>query len=106
MRHIAMTITTAALLALAGPVLAQDQPRNLMTQPQPPTPNVPNPSSGTANSSAGVTRPGPNAGNSSSMPEQQRGGSADPSARTTEAPSLEMRQVGPDQRPDQTPPRR
>jgi hypothetical protein len=100
MRPFAVALTAVALLA-ASPVLAQPDPKNPL--PQPSTPNVPNPSSGTANSSSGQVRPGPNAGNSASRPEEQRGRSASPSAHTTEAPSLELREVGPNARPDQQP---
>lgn len=84
---------------LLSPAVAQPDPQR--TVPQPPTQTVPNPSSGTPNSSSGVTRPGGNAGNSASQPEGQRGRSASPSDKTTEAPSLEQREVSPDQRPDQ-----
>jgi hypothetical protein len=92
--------TTGMLLALAGPVLAQGEPNRFINQP--PTANVPNPSSGTPNSSSGVTRPGGNAGNTASRPEPQQGLKNGPNGTTTEAPSLEMRQVGPSDRPDKT----
>jgi hypothetical protein len=112
MRYAAIALSLATLLGAAAPALAQNNsgPPTGPTGPQSPigqpgTANVPNPSSGTASSSSGMTRPGGNAGNSASRPEPQRGSSADPGALTTEAPSLEMREVGPGARPDQTPTR-
>jgi hypothetical protein len=84
---------------MAAPAFAQGEPQQ--PTPQPPTQTVPNPSSGTPDSSAGPVRPGGNAGNTGSRPESQRGRSASPSDTTTEGPSLEQREVTPDQRPDQ-----
>ena len=111
MRHAAIALSLATLLGTTVPALAQNNgnPPTAPTGPQsfigqPGTANVPNPSSGTANSSSGVTRPGGNAGNSASRPEPGRG-SGNPGALTTEAPSLETREVGPGARPDQTPTR-
>jgi hypothetical protein len=101
MRHTAIALATAALLGLAGPVLAQGEPNRPINQP--PTSNIPNPSSGTANSSSGPTRPGGNAGNSASRPEPTQGLRSGPNGATgtvTEAPSLEQKTVGPDARPD------
>ncbi|MBO1075925.1 hypothetical protein [Roseomonas marmotae] len=99
MRHAAFALMTAATLGLAGPALAQgNEPQRTITQP--PTDTVPNPSSGTANSSAGPTRPGGNSGNSASQPERPSGNNPSPLGTTTEAPSLEMRQVTPEARPD------
>jgi hypothetical protein len=89
---------------MASPVLAQPDPQTAIGQP--PTATVPNPNSGTANSSSGPTRPGGNAGNSASRPEPQSGSAARPDTLTTEGPSLETRSVGPNERPDQTPVRR
>lgn len=59
---------------------------------------------GAANNS-GATPP-TGSGNTASRPESQRNQPASPSTSTTEAPSLEMRQVPPSTRPDQTPPSR
>jgi hypothetical protein len=98
MRQPLVYSTLWGLLMLA-PAAAQNSPQQPVQQP--PTPTVPNPSSGTAGSSSGMTRPGGNSGNSASQPESQQGRSASPSDRTTEAPSLEQRTVTPDQRPDQ-----
>jgi hypothetical protein len=99
MRQFMLSLATAGtLLALAGPTLAQGEPNRFINQP--PTANVPNPSSGTSNSSSGVTRPGGNAGNTASRPEPQQGLKNGPNGTTTEAPSLEMRQVNPSDRPD------
>lgn len=99
MRQFILSLATAgALLAFAGPILAQGEPNRPINQP--PTANVPNPSSGTANSSAGPTRPGGNAGNTASRPEPRQGLRTGPNGTTTEAPSLEMREVNPAARPD------
>lgn len=99
MRQFLLSLATAGgLLALAGPILAQGEPNRFITQP--PTANVPNPSSGTPNSSSGVTRPGGNAGNTASRPEPQQGLRTGPTGTTTEAPSLETREVDPGARPD------
>jgi hypothetical protein len=95
----AMTCTVLMGALLAGPALAQSSSQTPVTQP--PTNTVPNPSSGTANSSAGPTRPGGNAGNTGSRPDNRQGQAPSPSGTTTEGPSLEQRSVGPDQRPDQ-----
>jgi hypothetical protein len=99
MRHYVLALATAgALLALNGPVLAQGEPNRFINQP--PTTHIPNPSSGTANSSSGPTRPGGNAGNTASRPEPQQGLKTGPNGSTTEAPSLETREVNPSARPD------
>ena len=49
---------------------------------------------------ARVTRPGGNAGNTASRPEPQQGLKSGPKGTTTEAPSLETREVNPGARPD------
>ncbi len=102
MRPALLALSLATLLS--GPVLAQTGPQTPIGQP--PTASVPNPNSGTASSSTGLTRPGGNAGNTASQPEPQSGSPARPDTLTTEGPSLESRSVGPSERPDQTPPRR
>lgn len=60
---------------------------------------------GGAAGNSGATPP-TGSGNTASRPESQRNQPASPSTSTTEAPSLEMRQVPPSSRPDQTPPRK
>lgn len=89
----------AVLVLTAGTAVAQGN----STPPQPrqhPTVDG-HPPGGTANSSAGRAKAGGNAGNSAAQPEGQRGRSASPSERNTEAPSLEQRVVPPSSRPDQ-----
>jgi hypothetical protein len=99
MRQYWLSIFTAgAMLALAGPLLAQGEPNRPINQP--PTATVPNPSSGTASSSAGPTRPGGNAGNTASRPEPNQGLRTGPNGSVTEGPSLEQREVTPSARPD------
>lgn len=97
MRQPLVYSTLWGLLMLA-PATAQTSPQQPIQQP--PTATVPNPSSGTSDSSAGPTRPGGNAGNTGSRPDSQSQSSG-PRGTTTEGPSLEQRTVTPDQRPDQ-----
>ena len=102
MRHTMLALSMTALLAT--PALAQTGPQTPVGQP--PSASVPNPNSGTASSSTGMTRPGGNAGNSAAQPGPQSGTPARPETLTTEGPGLESRSVSPNERPDQTPPRR
>ncbi|MBO1078499.1 hypothetical protein [Roseomonas haemaphysalidis] len=104
MRIATLALSLATLVGAATPVLAQPGPQTPISQP--PTASVPNPNSGTASSSTGLSRPGGNAGNSAAQPGPQSATPARPDTLTTEGPSLESQSVGPGARPDQTPPRR